>query len=220
MDRISSSGRETSSRTLPSFKDIHRHDKIVVCGCGSSLNTFVSPSRFITIGVNDVGRLFQPRYLMLCNYPHQFDADRWPYVENSRAEYLFTHLPDLVHPHPNIVRFRHGVCGGTDFSDPERLHYTNTSTYMALCLAIHMGSRLIGVIGIDYTDNHFFGPTGRYTGNTAATVDPQFRKLANAALELGAQIFNLSAGSALTAFPKMPLEDFARLRGEQNEKMP
>lgn len=205
-------------RDLASFRDIHRHDKIVVCGCGSSLKIFESPERFVTVGVNDVGRLFQPKYLMLCNYAHQFKGDRWQYMENSRAEYLFTHLWDLALPHPNVVRFRHGANGGTDFSNPNILHHTNTSTYMALSLAIHMGSRWIGVIGIDYTENHFFGATGRYTGNTAAMVDPQFRKLADAAARFGVKIFNLSPASALTAFPKMDLEDFAAVPAIRDNK--
>ncbi len=198
-------------RTLASFQGVHRDQKIVVCGCGVSLNDFERPERFITVGVNDVGRLFQPTYLVVCNWEHDFKGDRWQFVKNSRAQHVFTHLHKLELPHPDVVRLRHGVHNGTDFSDPNVLHYTNTSTYMALCLAVHMGARLIGIIGIDYTPDHFFGPTGRYTGGDAAAVDREFRRLGDAVLARGVKIFNLSRPSLLRAFPKKPLEEFATL---------
>src|SRR5436309_12862499 len=38
---------------------------ILVCGCGESLNTLGDASRTVTIGVNDVGRLFDPTYLLV-----------------------------------------------------------------------------------------------------------------------------------------------------------
>jgi hypothetical protein len=194
-------------RTLASFQNIHRGEKIVVCGCGGSLNDLVHPERFITIGVNDVGRLFQPNYLLVANYKHQYVDDRFHYVATSKAEYLFTHLWDLELPHPNIVRFRHGELNGTDFSNPNVLHYTNTSAYMALCLAVHMGASCIGLIGVDFTSDHFFGNTGRSFPDLAL-LNEQFQRLADALVARGVQVFNLSRTSCMTAFPKMSLEEF------------
>ena len=79
-------------RDLASFHNIHTGETIVVCGCGSSLNDFNSPSRFITIGVNDVGRLFDPTYLVVLNPPHQFKDDRFRFVGESRARFVFSQL--------------------------------------------------------------------------------------------------------------------------------
>ena len=90
----------------------------------------------------------------------QFKDDRFHYVEKSRAEFLFTQRTDLNLQHPNIVRFRLGQKEGTDFSDPDVLHYTVITPYVAVCLAIHMGAANIGLIGVDFTDDHFFGKTG------------------------------------------------------------
>ncbi len=200
-------------RTLASFEGAHHNDKVVVCGCGNSLNEFTDPGRFTTIGVNDVGRLFQPTYLVVANWKHQFRGDRFHYVETSQAQYLFTHLSQEF-PHPAVVRFRHGTCAGVEFSNPNVLHYSDTSTYMALCLAIHMGARLIGVIGIDYTENHFFGKTGVHPHvaySKLSTIDEQFRNLRAAINQRGVKVFNLSQTSRLTAFPKISLEEFAAL---------
>nr|MBM1004221.1 hypothetical protein [Desulfofustis sp. PB-SRB1] len=147
--------------TLAGYKDLHRGETIVVCGCGASLNDLPNPENLITIGVNDVGRLFDPTYLVVVNSRHQFSGDRFRHVETSRARALFSHL-DLGIRHPHQVRFRLGKRGGTDFSDPSVLHYTRNSPYVALCLAIHMGASRIGLIGVDFTEDHFFGATGTH----------------------------------------------------------
>ena len=50
--------------TLADFRDRHRSGTVLVCGCGESLNLLDHPERFVTIGVNDVGRKFDPTYLV------------------------------------------------------------------------------------------------------------------------------------------------------------
>src|SRR4029079_15831081 len=129
-------------RDLASFSGCHQDDTIIVCGCGASLSTLKEPERFVTIGVNDVGRLFDPTYLVGVNSRSQFTGDRFQYVASSRAQHLFTQL-DLGVAHPSVVRFRLGEYGGTNFSDPRVLHYTRNSPYLAMCLAAHMGARRI-----------------------------------------------------------------------------
>ncbi len=90
-------------QTLASFKDSHRGETIVVCGCGESLRDLTQPERFITIGVNDVGRLFHPNNLVVVNPRQQFSGTRFRYVEHSQAKYLLKQL-DLGILHPNIVK--------------------------------------------------------------------------------------------------------------------
>lgn len=197
-------------RTLASFQNIHTSDRIVVCGCGSSLNDFKRPERFVTIGVNDVGRLFQPTYLLVVDPKERFKGDRFHYVETSTAEYLFTQLRDFSVPHPNIVKFRLGEKNGTTFSDPNVLHYSVITPYMALYLAALMGCKCIGMIGVDFTDHHFFANTGTHAWTPyLASIDQDFHRLGAALVARGVKVFNLSPASRLTAFPKMALEEFA-----------
>src|SRR5215475_8727852 len=148
-------------KTLADFHDIHAGSTIVVCGCGESLNELTEPERFITIGVNDVGRRFHPNYLVVVNPRNQFSGDRFSYVESSRASYLFTQL-DLGLSRENVIRFNLGTHGGTDLSQSNVLHFTQNSPYVALCLAVHMGASRIGLIGVDFTEHHFFAPTGTH----------------------------------------------------------
>lgn len=205
--------KQSSSRTLPrelsEFRDYHAGETLLVCGCGSSLSNVVAPERFVTIGVNDVGRLFQPDYLVVLNPLHQFRADRARYVEESRAGALFTQL-QLPIQHPHIVRFRLGTRGGVSFNNPSVLHYTRNSPYLALCLAVHMGARRVGLIGVDFTDHHFFGRTGRHplTGEFAQ-IEREYKHLYESCQRMGVEVVNLSSESRLTAFPKMTPEDFA-----------
>ena len=200
--------RSTSTARLADFRDRHRGEAIVVCGCGESLKLLDSPERFVTIGVNDVGRLFQPTYLVVVNPPAQFAAGRFRYVEQSGAQALFTQL-DLPVSHPRVVRIALGTRGGTDFSDPNVLHYTSNSPYLAVCLAAHMGAKRIGLIGVDFTDHHFFGQTGRHPlAARLEQIDAEYGKLVRALRARDIELVNLSRQSRLTAIPKLPLQDF------------
>jgi glycosyltransferase involved in cell wall biosynthesis len=197
-------------REFRDFRECHAGETMLVCGCGSSLSQIISPERLITIGVNDVGRLFDPDYLVVLNPPGQFTHDRFQYVEHSRAKAVFTQL-DLKIDHPHIVRFRLGRRADVDLSDPNVLPYTRNSPYPAICLAVHMGARRIGLIGVDFTDNHFFGPTGKHVlAGELAQIDQEYRNLYERCSRRGIEIFNLSRESRLTAFPKMAQEEFLR----------
>lgn len=191
------------------FRGIHDGETFVVCGCGSSLSSFIRPERFRTIGVNDVGRLFQPDYLVVVNRPHQFSGDRYRFVEESGARAIFTQLK-LDLPRQHVVPFRLGQRGGVEVSDPGALPYTRNSPYVAMALAMYMGARRIGVIGVDFTDHHFFGATGRHPlTRELARIDGEYRRLYEECCRRGIEVFNLSGESRLTAFPKLSLEELA-----------
>ncbi len=198
-------------RDLAGFHDLHRGQILVVCGCGGSLNSLEDPGRFVTVGVNDVGRLFDPTYLVILNPRSQFKDDRFQYVQASRSRALFTQL-NLGVPHPHVVRFKLGRRGGTDLSDPSSLPYTNNSPYVALCLAAHMGATRIGLIGVDFTDHHFFANTGRHSlAGTFGRIDREYVELARAWAATGIEVLNLSPQSRLSAFPKVAPTEFAAM---------
>jgi predicted O-methyltransferase YrrM len=199
---------EREQRTLADFQSVHRGETIIVCGCGESLNLLEHPERFITIGVNDIGRKFDPTYLVVLNPRQQFAADRFRFVEQSRARYLFTQL-DLGIAHPAIVKFRLGRYGGTSFTDPDVLHYTRNSPYVALYLAAYMGAGRIGLIGVDFTEHHFFGQTGVHPlAYRFPQIDREYTRLVAALRARGVDVVNLSPASRLTALPRTALETF------------
>jgi hypothetical protein len=204
---------------LSAFKDIHRGGKVIVCGCGVSLTTLSGPDRFLTIGVNDVGRAFQPDYLVVIDSVDNLGPERYSYVENSAARAIFTPRPGMPRGRRNIVRFRLETEGDTSLSsgrdDIEILPFSSANVmtpFVALCLALHMGASTVGLIGVDLTDHHFFAATGPHEWAAHANgIDLRLAALGDAFLARGARVFNLSEPSRLRAFPKMRLSDFAAL---------
>ena len=80
--------------TYSSFQNKHKGEKIIVCGCGTSA-TLAPVGQNIIIGVNDIGRLFTPNYLVVLNDKHSFNQDRWSWIQTSAAEYCFTQFANL-----------------------------------------------------------------------------------------------------------------------------
>ena len=127
------------ARVAPSLADfVGRHcgETIVVCGCGELLNTVPIKPAYITIGINDVGRHFDPDYLVVVNTPARFPPDRRRAVTETRARTVFTQYADRRLQHASRVPIALGSYGGVDFSNPNALHYTRNSPYVALCLEI------------------------------------------------------------------------------------
>ncbi|MGO1003099.1 glycosyltransferase [Lysobacter sp. CA196] len=195
------------STALRDFHMRHSGIDLVVCGCGPSLLQLPEPQRYVSIGVNDVGRLFDPTYLVVLNPRQQFKHDRFRYVEQSNAQALFTQI-ELGRVRPPVVRFRLGQYAGTDAGADDALHYTQNSPYVAVSLAAYMGARRIGLIGVDFTDDHFFAATGRHAlAARLKEIDGQYGKLAAALARRGTELLNLSAISRLNSLPRARVDD-------------
>jgi hypothetical protein len=200
--QLPESGWNALPNNLEGFRDYHKDASIIVCGCGHSLRSFAEHNQFITIGVNDVGRLFDPTYLVVLNGRTQFYGDRFAHVARSRARALFSQL-DLGISHPHVVRFDLGQLGGVTWDVANALPYTCNSPYVAICLAGLMGAKRIGLIGVDFTEHHFFARTGWHIlAGQFATIDEEYRNLADALEARGVSVVNLSTESRLTAFRK------------------
>ena len=206
--------REPLPGRFKQFRDLHRGETILVCGCGASLNLLDHLERFVTIGVNDVGRRFTPDYLVVVNERRQFDPARFAHVERSEARAVFTQL-DLGLAHPRVVRFRLGRRGGTDRPEDGTLHFSNNSPFVAVGLARHLGASRIGLIGVDFTDDHFFGATGRHPlAAQLARIDREYGGLAAACRAEGVELVNLSPFSRLASLPRArltPAGDWVRV---------
>ncbi|MGH7338606.1 MAG: hypothetical protein ACREI7_13575, partial [Myxococcota bacterium] len=195
------------------YRDRHRGASILVCGCGSSLALLEHPERNLTIGVNDVGRRFTPDYLVVVNERRQFKRERYLHVERTQAKAVFTQLAQLDLPQTRVVRFRLGRRGGTERADADTLHYSNNSPYVAVNLARHLGARRIGLIGVDFSDEHFFGATGRHPlAGQLPQIEREYLALAEACRAEGVELVNLSPMSRLQSLPRARLADWS---GEQ-----
>lgn len=193
------------------FRNHHEGNSILVCGLGESIN-FLTPHVFgdeirIIIGCNDIGRKFQPTYLLNVNLKTQYIGDRFQYIENSEATALFTHLPKeqgaIKIP---IVEFQLAEQGGVEVVNGKVPHFWNTP-YMGVVLAAYMGASKIGLIGVDFTDGHFWTKDGpHHLVNTLKDIDEGYRRLFVHLRSKGIEFVNLSPVSRLTSIPKADLK--------------
>lgn len=200
---------------FPAWRGRHAGEAVLVAGCGESLSLLPAKPGCTVIGVNDIGRAWHPDYLVVVNPASQFAPGRWEAVQATQARAVFTQLADpalsLAVP---VVRFRLGRLAGTDDPGPDALHYTRNSPYVAVQLALHLGARRIGLLGVDFTDRHFFADTGMHVlTRRLPQIDAEYAALHAACAARGVELVNLSPVSRLQALPRRGLDEFLSAAG-------
>jgi len=200
--------------TFNDFKNYHLNECLIVCGLGESLRSLRLPCGFTTIGVNDIGRLFSPTYLLNVNNRSQYKGDRFSFIENTQAKYLFTHQPgEQGNVKCPIIKFEIAEkSGGVAITENRLPHYRN-SPYVGIALAGFMGAAKIGLIGVDFTPNHFWAQDGNH--RLTCELDSIREKYAELAAHLyqsqGTRVFNLSPTSKITSLPQITFDEIARV---------
>jgi uncharacterized Rossmann fold enzyme len=86
------------------------------------------------------------------------------------------------------------------------------SPYMAAIIAYQLGAKKIGMIGVDFTQDHFFSNTGTHKlSKHIKNIDQEYLILRNQLEKRGVKVANLSPISLLESWPKMNLEGFDSL---------
>ena len=99
--------------------------------------------------------MFTPTYLLVVDDAQALGSDRWHYVSQSRARFVFSQL-HVECEHASPICFRLGEFAGTAISRYGGLPYVQNSPYVGVCLAAYMGATRIGLLGVDFTDDHFW----------------------------------------------------------------
>jgi len=201
-------------KKLIEFHNIHKGEKIIVCGCGMSLKEFEPRHKeFVTIGVNDVPALFTPTYLLVTDHPNRFNDNRKKLINEAEVRGLFTCVSGWRNP--KIIHFDLGKKGASNLDDPAKVDHFLNSPYTAINVAYKMGARAIGLIGVDFTDGHFYCPKDGqhslarmgYLKDLNGGYSLITRELENR----GVPLFNLSKDSRIDAMKKITLEEFEGL---------
>jgi len=199
-----------------SFKDKHEGSKMIVAGLGESTMLLSDlSSSVLTMGVNDIGRLFTPTYTVVVNDNKSFNEERWKYIETCESNAIFTHIKHVSDQLPvkhqdRVVTVTLGRYGGTDLNKVS-VDFTSNSPYVACVIAAYMGVTEIGLIGVDWTPNHFFASTGDHPlTKKIHSIVTEYNNLAVALKAKGVDFHNLSPVSRL-GIPKMHLNDFLNL---------
>ena len=190
----------------------HEAEKTIIvvgCGCSASL---VLPYRkkVTTIGVNDIDALFAPDYLVVVDPPLAFSDERRKTVENSKSKILFTPRP--LWSHERQVIFNVGGTG-TDLLQYKGgnsfVNHSITSPYIAVIIAFYLGATNIGLLGVDFTDNHFNNKDGKHNlYNRLHVIDNDFGHLRERLADFGCELVNLSPESLLKSLPKVDIKEW------------
>lgn len=198
-----------------SLRNIHSGSSIIVSGCGTSA-VLAKEADCIRIGVNDIGRLYMPDYLVVVNDKKSFKESRWMHIRNTTAK-VFTHIakPQArenleIDNTELIIPIKLGRYAGTNIGS-QFVDYTSNSPYVGVMIAKHLGAKRIGLIGVDFTKDHFFAKTGDHAlSKRLPAIITEYNALRNAMSLHGTELFNLSPHSMLQ-LPRMDINDFLRL---------
>lgn len=216
-DRIFTNNVNTykGANFYPDYIDSQKGKPFIVMGCGESINTFcgLDLSDFMIIGINDIERVATPNYLVVVNHQRTFSRGRFEWVTRSKSPVIFSHIdPGVLDNRKALVNIEIGSRGKINLSDKRKIDYTMNSPYMAIIIAHHLGASKIGIIGVDFTQNHFFEKTGNHVlSRNINVIDQEYSQLGDALIQSGVKIANLSPISSISSWPKMGLDDFRKL---------
>lgn len=198
-------------KQLSEFHNIHVGEKIVVCGCGTSLTSFIPyKDEFLTIGVNDVPKAFNPKYLVVTDHVTRFAGKRKDIVMSSKVDAFFTCVKGWSHP--RLVHFNLGTRALKNLDSPNLVDYFLNSPYVAVNIAYKMGAKKIGLIGVDFTNGHFYNPNdGAHPlmkMNYLIKINEAYRILHDELKKRGVELYNLSPNSKLESIKKITIDEF------------
>jgi len=195
----------------PSYINKFRGSTFIVAGCGSSINLYDDFSKYYVIGVNDIERILTPDFLVVVNDYRTFMRGRWEYVRESMSPVIFTHLddPGPITRSSHIAKIKTGSRNSPNLDNLTVVDYTMNSPYMAAIIAYQLGATKIGMVGVDFTQDHFFANTGSHKlSKHVKNIDQEYFVLKNNLESRGVKVANLSPISLLSSWPKMGLEEF------------
>ncbi len=203
-------------KTISQFLNIHAGKKAIVMGLGTSVGEAIKEdlSNVITIGVNDIGVVYTPKYLLTVDMYQRFQSERGNAIRDTKAEYLFTQepgwgkMPELT---DRVVIIKLGNRQLTNIDNQDVLDFSSNSPYIGILLAYKMGCREIGLIGVDFTDNHIHMQDGKHElvrNGRFPEIEQDYARLTSALKSRGCNLYNLSGISLLKAIPKIDLKKF------------
>lgn len=209
-------------KLIPDRKDLWRNKKALIMGLGTSLKLFEpykgleDKYNLITIGVNDIGEFIKPDYLCVFDTPQSFESKRIKTILDMDDTMMITFYPGIWEkygksPH-RIIEV--GMAGNENWNhlDENAIPQGLTSTYMAACCAHIMGCKTIGLIGVDFTPNHYNNQDGEHNmSDRLKDINALYARLVRDLDQRGTKIYNLSPTSRIETVPSMILDVFMSL---------
>lgn len=182
---------------MSEFKDfigIHKGATIVVCGLGESINSFKGKEdEYLTIGVNDIGRHFEPSYLVCIDSHRTFGEERYNYIKNTKASNVFSHINLPLDNPEKLVKIGYSEKTDYSLSNPNKLHNNYISPFVAVNIAYWMGASKIIVIGMDLNTHA--------AKSRIDKINLAFKHLHKSMANKGVNVYNASKNSLVRTLP-------------------
>lgn len=192
-----------SIKTLDFY--INKYKRCVVLGNGTSVTSYVKQEGDFTIGVNDICKFMTPNILLIVDTRKQFKSEeRAREIEDTDCIH-FVRDEEWNFKKGKSYMFKLGCKGQfVNFDNKEVIDTGYDSPYMACILAAKLRFKEIAIIGVDYTDNHFYAQDGPHNlMRHFDLVDSYYKKLYDFLSSKGIKFVNLSKDSKLTSVPKI-----------------
>lgn len=159
--------------------------------------------------MNDIGELFTPNYLVVVDPPVAFSDKRRRQVENTDCPLVSQKETWINREQIRIQLSGRGVDCLASRGIDNKINHSITSPYVACIVAFCLGAKRIGLLGVDFTDNHFNNNDGKHNlTNRLAEIEKDFGNLCDALKMYGCELVNLSESSVLKSMPKTSIEKF------------
>lgn len=205
---------------------IDNNKKCIVAGTGISANLLktININDYFIIGVNDINKLnIHIDILLLVDKKEIFLTDK-----KFTKEYNMTRVSDIEKTNCKYVVL---ADNSWNFYDDKKylfalgkninkkkyidiyedmLDYGYDSPTVGCLLAITLGFKNIGIIGVDFTDNHFFATDGEHPlvrNNYLPKINSCYNIINEYCKNNDIKLYNLSPYSNITAINKIDIKD-------------
>jgi hypothetical protein len=194
---------------LSSFAGRHAGASFIVAGCGPSLLDLASPglalldlrTAAVIVGVNDACRHVRCDYLVTQDELAAFAIERRQAIADADVRAVFApwgrDLGALAAPLVRYALLPQGAIACT----PEALPCADNTAVVAVALAVLLGAKRIGLLGVDFTPPHFHA-------DKLGPVDSQFGRWHARLVARGIGLVNLGARTRLRSVPAATLADW------------
>lgn len=189
--------------TVDFFLDTYK--RCVVLGNGVSVKEYVKCDGDFTIGVNDICKYMTPNILLLVDTKMQFkDKARIAEIEKTNCIHIVRD-DSWNFTAGKTYKFELGIRGAfSNFTNPRKIDTGWDSPYMACLLAAKLKFKEIDIIGVDYTDNHFYKEDGPHNlMKRFDEVNLFYKNLYEFLTSKNIKMYNLSKESRITGVPKL-----------------
>lgn len=193
--------------------------KCVILGNGVSVTQFKPNDSVFTIGVNDICQFYSPDILLLADTLARFKrkgiVGRIDAIRNGTPKYYVINDKNWDFPQEKTYYVKYGryrkFC---NFENKNIIDIGLDSPYIAIQLAYKMGFKQIAMIGVDYTENHFYRKDGVHELAALGKMNDIISMYGQLKMELDKRkvnLYNLSKESKITSVPYIEYEKFLEL---------